>query len=46
MVINGSVTVDGEVLNKRDAIGISGTGSFTINATAGAELLAIEVPMN
>lgn len=46
VVICGSVTVDNTVLNKRDALGISETDSFTIVASENAELLAIEVPMN
>ncbi len=46
VVINGTVTVEGQVLNKRDALGISGTAGFTVNASEDAELLAIEVPMN
>ncbi len=46
VVINGSVTVNGEQLNKRDALGISETESFTVTASEDAELLAIEVPMN
>ena len=46
VVINGSVTVNDTVLNKRDAAGISETDNFTITATEDAELLAVEVPMN
>jgi len=46
VVINGSVTVDGQQLNKRDALGISETESFTVTASEDAELLAIEIPMN
>ena len=46
VVINGSVKVNEQQLNKRDALGISGTNSFTILASEDAELLAIEVPMN
>ena len=46
VVINGAVTVDGQQLNKRDALGISETESFTITASEDAELLAIEIPMN
>ncbi len=46
VAINGSVEVNGEVLNKRDAIGISEADEFRIKATANAELLAIEIPMN
>ena len=46
VTINGSVEVNGQVLNKRDAIGISEADEFSIKATANAELLAIEIPMN
>ena len=46
VVINGTVMVNGEQLNKRDALGISETESFTVTASEDAELLAIEVPMN
>lgn len=46
VVINGSTAVNGQVLNKRDAIGVSGTDNFTITAQENSELLAIEVPMN
>ncbi|MGB4842875.1 MAG: pirin family protein [Ferruginibacter sp.] len=46
VTINGAVSVNGEQLNKRDALGISETDSFTITATEDAELLAIEIPMN
>ncbi len=46
VVINGSVTVDGQQLSKRDALGISETQSFTVTASEDAELLAIEIPMN
>jgi len=45
VVINGSVEVNGQQLNKRDALGISETESFTVKAED-AELLAIEIPMN
>lgn len=46
VVINGSVQVDGKRLSKRDALGISESDSFSIAASADAELLAIEIPMN
>ena len=46
VVINGSVKVSEHQLNKRDALGISDTETFTISATEDAELLAIEIPMN
>ena len=45
VVINGSVEVDGTLLNKRDALGISETNQFKIKASVDAELLAIEIPM-
>lgn len=44
--INGAVIIDEQQLNKRDALGISETDSFTIKALEDAELLAIEIPMN
>jgi redox-sensitive bicupin YhaK (pirin superfamily) len=46
VVINGSVEVGGQLLNKRDALGISETQSFSVKASEDAELLAIEIPMN
>ncbi len=46
VVINGSVEVDGQQLNKRDALGISETESFSVKASEDAELLAIEIPMD
>lgn len=46
VVINGSIEVSGQLLNKRDALGISETESFTVKSSENAELLAIEIPMN
>jgi quercetin 2,3-dioxygenase len=46
VVINGSIEVGGQQLNKRDALGISETESFSVKASEDAELLAIEIPMN
>ena len=46
VVINGSVEVGGQQLNKRDALGISETEDFIVKASEDAELLAIEIPMN
>ena len=46
VVINGSVEINGQQLNKRDALGISETENFTVKASEDAELLAIEIPMN
>ncbi len=45
VVINGTVTINDSTLEKRDAAGITGSDRFTITATADAELLAVEVPM-
>jgi quercetin 2,3-dioxygenase len=44
-VLEGSVTIDGEKLSKRDGLGISDTVSFSIAADSDASLLLIEVPM-
>ncbi len=46
VVINGAVKVADTVLNKRDALGVYETDSFSITASEEAELLAVEVPMN
>ncbi len=46
VVINGSVEIEGQQLNKRDAVGISEAESFSVKAVGDAELLAIEIPMN
>ncbi len=45
VVINGSANINGQQLNKRDALGIEDTDMFSITAFEDAELLAIEVPM-
>ncbi|MEO9483879.1 MAG: pirin family protein [Ekhidna sp.] len=44
-VIDGQIEVEGEVLRKRDAIGISDTDSAEVMAIADSKLLFIEVPM-
>lgn len=46
VVISGTVTINGQTIDIRDAAAISGTDTFEITATADAELLAIEIPMN
>lgn len=43
-LIEGSITVNGQTLNRRDAMGISGTPGITIKAEEDAEVLLIEVP--
>jgi redox-sensitive bicupin YhaK (pirin superfamily) len=45
-VLKGDVTVAGESLQKRDGMGISEADSFGLEASASAELLLIEVPLN
>jgi quercetin 2,3-dioxygenase len=44
-VISGEVTVAGQILTGRDAMGISGTAEITVTATMDTDLLIIEVPM-
>lgn len=44
-VISGSVAVNGQQLNKRDALGIWETADFTLTAGTDAEVLLIDVPM-
>lgn len=44
-VIDGDVTINGERLNRRDGLGISGTDKLDIKADSNAELLLMEVPM-
>jgi len=46
MVIEGTVSVDNETLNTRDAIGIWDTKEVSFHVTEGTRLLLIEVPMN
>lgn len=45
MVIEGEIEIYGNVLSKRDAIGITDATDFQINVLQPAKLLAIEVPM-
>jgi quercetin 2,3-dioxygenase len=45
-VIEGSVEAEGNVVNKRDAIGVWETGSVTIKASTNADVLVVEVPMH
>lgn len=46
MVVNGTVEIDGETLNKRDAIGLTDVNKFDISGSSDSELLLIEVPLN
>jgi hypothetical protein len=45
-LIEGSATVNGIALNRRDAVGIWETDSLNIEATSNAEILLIDVPMS
>jgi quercetin 2,3-dioxygenase len=44
-VIEGSVNINGEDLDKRDAMGISGAEQLDIKALANTDVLLVEVPM-
>jgi redox-sensitive bicupin YhaK (pirin superfamily) len=44
-VIDGSLSIEGQELNKRDAVGITETGELSLNATTDSDVLLIEVPM-
>jgi redox-sensitive bicupin YhaK (pirin superfamily) len=46
MVMDGTVFVENEMLNNRDAIGIWDTTDVSITAEKGSKALLIEVPMN
>ena len=45
MVIEGEIEIDGNVLSKRDAIGITDAKDFQINVLQASKLLVVEVPM-
>ncbi|MEP5612827.1 MAG: pirin family protein [Cyclobacteriaceae bacterium] len=44
-VLEGRVSIDGQELGKRDALGIYGTSTFDLVANSDAKLLVIDVPM-
>jgi redox-sensitive bicupin YhaK (pirin superfamily) len=46
MVISGSVEVNGQVLDNRDAMGISEVSELSIKALSDAEILLMDIPMN
>ena len=46
MLISGEISVADKKLERRDAIGISETSNFTVEASKDSEILFIEVPMN
>jgi redox-sensitive bicupin YhaK (pirin superfamily) len=45
-VLEGSLEIDGETLNRRDGMGISEIESFEVKASSDAEVLLMEVPMS
>ena len=45
-IIEGSVQIDGESLEKRDALGLWDTESFELLANPNSRILLIEVPLN
>jgi quercetin 2,3-dioxygenase len=45
-VIEGGATINGQKLEKRDAIGVWETEEFSMEIEAGSEILVIDVPMN
>jgi redox-sensitive bicupin YhaK (pirin superfamily) len=44
-ILEGSISVNNQELNRRDGIGFWDTDHITLNANSQAEILAIEVPM-
>ena len=45
-VIDGNIEINGNILNKRDALGISETNEIIIKTNSSSEILLVEVPMN
>lgn len=45
-LIDGKIEIDGEIISKRDAIGIQDTDKIKIKAEEKSEVLIIEVPLN
>jgi len=44
-IIDGEVTLDGQLLEKRDGLGITEASSFTLTAAKKSDILVIDVPM-
>ncbi|MES2134808.1 MAG: pirin family protein [Patescibacteria group bacterium] len=44
-VVNGDVTFDGEILNSRDAVGVSGADELLMTSSLSARVLVIEAPV-
>ena len=45
MVLDGAVTIEGQLLERRDAMGIWDAESVELDANSSCSLLLIEVPM-
>jgi hypothetical protein len=45
-VVKGNVTVDGKIVNERDALGIWATDKINIDVNSETEFLLIETPVN
>lgn len=45
-ILEGQISVDAQILNKRDGFGVWDTDKVSINATKDARILLMEVPMN
>lgn len=45
LVVEGQVTINGQVLNKRDALGVWNTADFNIAFTENSKVLLLDVPM-
>ncbi|TAH41202.1 MAG: pirin family protein [Bacteroidetes bacterium] len=46
MVINGQIEIDGKILNKRDAVGITNAKEIEINSLDESDFIIVDVPMN
>lgn len=44
-VLEGDVKINGQLLNRRDGLGITGTDQFEIEGVKGAEVLLMEIPV-
>jgi len=44
-LISGEIEVDGDTLNKRDAIGVYNTSSVTVSTKSPSRILILEIPM-
>jgi redox-sensitive bicupin YhaK (pirin superfamily) len=45
LVVEGQITINGQVLNKRDALGVWNTDAFAISFNENSKVLLLDVPM-